>query len=811
MPAASVAEVGAPEPDTLDLAALQASLAALDAREAQLDAQLATIRLEAYEGVRALAPEAAAAAAQAVRIGAELDALVEGTRTTSAFSAPSAAAIRSLHARRAELSGTLTLVDRLLALDEAEASAAVALAGADFETATLHVQSALASVRAAGDAIDAPTRKRIESAHARVLSEVRSRLADALAASVLGPVCRFCRLLTQLGEMVEAHTTLAAFCTKCIDAAAEPTAVEGTQPVLAALPLRLARLLRCTAEAVTGVSAALRPLPRVQSDAGTGESLASVQTAPGDNAAVAEDVAAAQAARELCALLYDRSVEAGSALAAQYAAAAALRSRTASAQRRMGAAVPVGQLPEIGPDAEAEALGCEGLLDELAGLLRGAVQYDAFMYARLPSPFAASDGGAAETRASSGAGDAPTAAPSSTLSRSTGFCDLRAGLQPLSAQQAWAATVKAMRMDSSMEDEAAAGGRAGGAEDGDTARRADTSKTELIDSVFYVLQRYLRRALHTCDGDVAASAVQHASELIGGILLDSLSTPLKQTVSSKLAGAALASAQAMMAEATQGTAASACVSGAMGSAVTAAGASRLPSTLRALNALQLCMSCAPRLFRGAAEDAARELPPDALASVEAQLDAVKHVEGKLATSLNAGLQQLASTIHPRLKAKLDAFRERSYVLGSDEALATAETASFVSPLIAELNSVLSTIQGALNEANTQALLELLVVHIAERIEAHLLLKRVDMYGALLLERDVRTLAQRLSDLSSRSVREPLSRLTQMAMLLSLERESELVDVWSDGGLKLTAADAKKVMGLRVEFRAETIASMPLPT
>ncbi len=61
------------------------------------------------------------------------------------------------------------------------------------------------------------------------------------------------------------------------------------------------------------------------------------------------------------------------------------------------------------------------------------------------------------------------------------------------------------------------------------------------------------------------------------------------------------------------------------------------------------------------------------------------------------------------------------------------------------------------------------------------------------------------------MREPLSRLNQMATLLSLERESELGELWQHGSLRLSAAEARQVMSLRVEFRKEAIAQVPLPT
>mmetsp|Transcript_50059 Transcript_50059/g.167276 ORF Transcript_50059/g.167276 Transcript_50059/m.167276 type:complete len:544 (+) Transcript_50059:61-1692(+) len=540
-----------------------------------------------------------------------------------------------------------------------------------------------------------------------------------------------------------------------------------------------------------------------------------------------EAAAAAEEARGLCLELYACSLSLGSELAAHYSAAAQLRTRSAAAARRMSAPPVAGSLPEVAPDAEAEALGCERLLDELTGLLRGAAQYDAYA-----APFLAPS--AARTPSAS-----PPASPA-TLGGTEGFLELRRALEALSSQYAWAATIKAIRLDAALEEEAAAvgGGAGGGAGVGATSgvrgvtggamsddSSGDASKSELIDSVYYVLQRHLLRAANSCDGAVAAAAVAQAATLLGGLLLDALSSQLVLSVSAKLAGAALASAHAMVAEATQGTActmvgtaASACVSGAMGTAVSAAGsaigtaASRLPATLRALNGLQLSLSCAPRLWRGAEEACARELPAPAMEAVAASLEAAKvEADAKLSAALEEGLDQLCASLTPRLKPRLDALRDRSYVLGSDEALAAAESASLVGPLVGELEAAMASVRSGLSADNAEALLGKLLSHCAQRIEALLLTKRVDMFGALQFERDVRALTGRLGALSSRSVRGHTARLTQVTALLSLEREAELAELWADGGLRLSAAEARAILALRVEFKKEAIAAVKLPS
>ena len=101
-----------------------------------------------------------------------------------------------------------------------------------------------------------------------------------------------------------------------------------------------------------------------------------------------------------------------------------------------------------------------------------------------------------------------------------------------------------------------------------------------------------------------------------------------------------------------------------------------------------------------------------------------------------------------------------------------------------------------------------------RLEALLLQKRFNQLGGLQLDREVRKLASRWSSsLTSvpTGVREKLARLTQMATLVSLESEEECLEIWGGTSIvwRLTAAEVKKVLGLREEFRKERIESLGL--
>lgn len=89
---------------------------------------------------------------------------------------------------------------------------------------------------------------------------------------------------------------------------------------------------------------------------------------------------------------------------------------------------------------------------------------------------------------------------------------------------------------------------------------------------------------------------------------------------------------------------------------------------------------------------------------------------------------------------------------------------------------------------------------------------------------MRALVAFLSSASSTSARSAFARLSQAVALLSLEREAEALDLWAPppaggaggaggGGAgprgRLSAAEVRQVLALRVDFRKEAIAQLQL--
>ncbi|KAI8025628.1 Conserved oligomeric Golgi complex subunit 4 [Camellia lanceoleosa] len=75
------------------------------------------------------------------------------------------------------------------------------------------------------------------------------------------------------------------------------------------------------------------------------------------------------------------------------------------------------------------------------------------------------------------------------------------------------------------------------------------------------------------------------------------------------------------------------------------------------------------------------------------------------------------------------------------------------------------------------------------------------------------LVSHLSSMTQRTVRDKFACLTQMATILNLEKVSEILDFWGENsGLmtwRLTPAEVRRVLGLRVDFKPEAIAALKL--
>ncbi|KAL7235886.1 hypothetical protein ACSBR1_019214 [Camellia fascicularis] len=98
-------------------------------------------------------------------------------------------------------------------------------------------------------------------------------------------------------------------------------------------------------------------------------------------------------------------------------------------------------------------------------------------------------------------------------------------------------------------------------------------------------------------------------------------------------------------------------------------------------------------------------------------------------------------------------------------------------------------------------------------ESHIYIEGQDHFGGLQFDRDARALASHFSSMTQRTVGDKFARLTQMATILNLEKVFEILDFWGENlgpmTWRLTPAEVRRMLGLRVDFEPEAIAALKL--
>lgn len=86
-------------------------------------------------------------------------------------------------------------------------------------------------------------------------------------------------------------------------------------------------------------------------------------------------------------------------------------------------------------------------------------------------------------------------------------------------------------------------------------------------------------------------------------------------------------------------------------------------------------------------------------------------------------------------------------------------------------------------------------------------------GGLQFDKELRSLIAYLTTVTTWTIRDKFARLSQMATILNLERVTEILDYWgpNSGPLtwRLTPAEVRQVLALRVDFRSEDIKRLRL--
>jgi conserved oligomeric Golgi complex subunit 4 len=192
--------------------------------------------------------------------------------------------------------------------------------------------------------------------------------------------------------------------------------------------------------------------------------------------------------------------------------------------------------------------------------------------------------------------------------------------------------------------------------------------------------------------------------------------------------------------------------------------------------------------------------------IDSCLSGLKSVGDSLKAVIEFGMQQLrSSALKPRINPWIDQFQSYNHMLTEEELAAYEAGETFIQFLIVQLDGLLNSFKKSLSERNYDVLVSMLATDVTTRFERAIKKSAFNRLGGLILDQEVRTLGSFLTGATSWTVRDKMARLTQLAIILNLEKVSELSEYYdpknqSDCGpftaWRLTPNEIRTVLKLR---------------
>ncbi|GLT79836.1 hypothetical protein SLA2020_513090 [Shorea laevis] len=313
----------------------------------------------------------------------------------------------------------------------------------------------------------------------------------------------------------------------------------------------------------------------------------------------------------------------------------------------------------------------------------------------------------------------------------------------------------------------------------------DSLTTSMVDDVFYVLQSCIRRAISTSNISSVVAVLSSAGSLLSNEYHDSLQQKIRELNH----GAKL-------------------FLGGVGVQKTGT------EIATALNNMDVSSEYVMKLKHEIEEQCAEVFPASAERErVKSCLSELGDLSNTFKQALNAGLEQLVATVTSRIRPVLDSVATVSYELSEAEYADNEVNDPWVQMLLHAVETNAAWLQPLITANNYDSFVHLIIDFIVKRLEVIMMQKRFSQLGGLQLDRDTRALLSHFSAMTQRTVRDKFGRLTQMATILNLEKVSEILDFWGENSgpmtWRLTPAEVRRVLGLRVDFKPEAIAALKL--
>lgn len=324
--------------------------------------------------------------------------------------------------------------------------------------------------------------------------------------------------------------------------------------------------------------------------------------------------------------------------------------------------------------------------------------------------------------------------------------------------------------------------------------------SSMVDDVFFIVQKAVRRALSSSSVDGTCAMLNHACALLSSDYRDVLTSRLK---------AGFPSGSLDFSGMLQGKIQ-------VGYSSTAENTAARKAFLVTLNNLEVSSDNILKLKKDLEVECERSLAftePSKL-KLESCLADLMNTSNIFKGLLQEGIYQLCSTaVIPRLKPLIDGFNSTSHNISEEEFSFYEVNDPFVQSFITSLDSMLTSFKGPLTTANYDSLVSMAATEITNQLETSVMKASFNRLGGLQFDKELRSLVGYLTAVTQWTIRDKFARLTQIATILNLEKVGEIMDYWGPNSgpmtWRLTPTEVRQVLSLRVDFRSEDINRLKL--
>ncbi|KAM6942775.1 conserved oligomeric Golgi complex subunit 4 [Xenentodon cancila] len=337
--------------------------------------------------------------------------------------------------------------------------------------------------------------------------------------------------------------------------------------------------------------------------------------------------------------------------------------------------------------------------------------------------------------------------------------------------------------------------------------------SSMVDDCFYIVKKCISRALSSSSIDCLCAMINHANSVLESDFREVLCNKLRQgfpatTLQDIQRG--VSSAVSLMQSSLQ--------QGKFNTLGIESNENAKAAFLVTLNNVEVCSENIATLKRNLENDCSKLFSQGVAsgeqAKIESCLSDLINTSTKFKDLLQEGLTELNTTaVKPQVKPWISSFLSISHNIEEEEFNDYEANDPWVQQLIVNLEQLMAEFKTALSPVIYDTLTSLMTSLISIEMEKTVLKCSFSRLGGLQFDKELRSLVAYLTTMTTWTIRDKFARLTQMATILNLERVTEILDYWgpNSGPLtwRLTPAEVRQVLALRIDFRSEDIKRLRL--